>query len=63
MINLLRVCAMLNRPAAEEIEQRKVYLGPKTKTKLLILDMDETMLHSKFHKLAGDKTEYSQGIS
>jgi hypothetical protein len=25
-----------------------VKLGPKTKTKLLILDMDETMLHTKF---------------
>ena len=55
MINLLRVCTMLNRTSPEEIEQRKVYLGPKTKTKLLILDMDETLLHSKFHKLTGNE--------
>ena len=53
MINLLRVCSMLQRPSAEEIEQRKVYLGPATKSKLLILDMDETLLHSRFIKLNG----------
>ena len=64
MINLLRVCGMLTRPTAEEVEQRKVYLGPKTKSKLLILDMDETLLHSKFHKLTGkENVEYPPGIS
>lgn len=53
MINLLRVCAMLTRPTPAEIEERKVTLGPPTRNKLLILDMDETLLHSKFHKLDG----------
>jgi len=28
MINLLRVCTMLKKPTAEEIETRKVHLGP-----------------------------------
>ena len=55
MINLLRVCAMLKRPSPEQIEQHKVYLGPKEKSKLLILDMDETLLHSKFHRLVGNE--------
>ena len=62
MVNLLRVCGMLQRPKPEEIESRKVNFGPKTKSKLLILDMDETLLHSKFHKLNGDEDQYSTGI-
>ena len=53
MINLLRVCTMLQPPKPEEIASRKVTLGPQTKQKLLILDMDETLLHSRFHKLTG----------
>eukprot|EP00354_Favella_ehrenbergii_P012270 CAMPEP_0170465096 /NCGR_PEP_ID=MMETSP0123-20130129/9570_1 /TAXON_ID=182087 /ORGANISM="Favella ehrenbergii, Strain Fehren 1" /LENGTH=56 /DNA_ID=CAMNT_0010730911 /DNA_START=649 /DNA_END=819 /DNA_ORIENTATION=- len=55
MVNLLRVCSMLRRPSEEEIESRKVYLGPTDRSKLLILDMDETLLHSKFHKLVGNE--------
>lgn len=64
MINLLRVCSMLQRPLAEQIEERKVHLGPQEKSKLLILDMDETLLHSKFHKLTGEEdfSNMSTGI-
>lgn len=64
MINLLRVCSMLQRPTPEQIEERKVNLGPQEKSKLLILDMDETLLHSKFHKLTGteDFSNMSTGI-
>ena len=63
MINLLRVCAMLPKPSPAEIEQRKVVLGPPTHKKLLILDMDETLLHSKFHKLDGTEDKYDAAIS
>ena len=55
MISLLRVCAMLTKPTPEEIASRTVHLGPTSRTKLLILDMDETLLHSKFHKLTGQE--------
>ena len=63
MINLLRACTMLQRPSAEDIEQRKVFLGEATRQKLLILDMDETLLHSRFHKLTGNEGQFDAGIS
>jgi hypothetical protein len=53
MINLLRVCTMLKKPSAQDIEEREVFLGPTDRSKLLILDMDETLLNSRFHKLTG----------
>ena len=63
MINLLRVCAMLNRPSEQEISDKAVYLGEQTRSKLLILDMDETLLHSKFHKLTGnEENQFDAGI-
>ena len=55
MINLLKVCNMLKKPSNSDIEERKVHLGPSDRTKLLILDMDETMLHSKFSRLTGQE--------
>jgi predicted secreted acid phosphatase len=39
---------MLKYPSIEDLKPKQVKLGPKTKQKLLILDMDETMLHTKF---------------
>ena len=57
MINLLRACTMLRRPTPAAIEERKVYLGEPTRNKLLILDMDETLLHSKFIKLTPQEAE------
>lgn len=63
MQNLLRVCAVLSKPTPEEIESRKVYLGEKTRLKLLILDMDETLLHSKFYQLTGnEESEVDAGL-
>lgn len=49
MISLLRACSMLKLPEMSELESRFVTFGPKTRQKVLILDMDETLLHSKFH--------------
>jgi hypothetical protein len=59
MINLLRVCTMLKKPTVEDIQQREVFLGPTDRSKLLILDMDETLLNSRFHKLKGDEGPFS----
>ena len=57
MIDLLRACSMLTRPTQEEIEQRKVAFGERTRQKTLILDMDETLIHSKFYKLTGNEAD------
>lgn len=54
MHNLLRVCAILRKPTASEIESRKVFFGAQTRAKVLILDMDETLLHSKFCPITPD---------
>lgn len=54
---------MLRKPTEQEIETRSVNLGPHDGKKTLILDMDETLLHSKFIKLNGeDLDKYDQGI-
>ena len=62
MVNLLIYCTMLQKPPKAEIEQRKVHLGPTERSKLLILDMDETLLHSRFHKLTGENDAFETGI-
>ena len=41
-------------PSKAEIDQKAVRFGPKTRQKLLVLDMDETMLHTKFYAHTGD---------
>ena len=49
MVNLLKLCSKFRHPTLEEIESRSVILGEESlKTKLLILDMDETLIHAKF---------------
>ena len=57
MIDLLRACSMLRRPTTEEIDSRKVKFGERTRQKTLILDMDETLIHSKFSRLQGNEAE------
>lgn len=57
MIDLLRACSMLTRPTKEEIDQRKISFGERTRQKTLILDMDETLIHSKFYKLSGNEAD------
>jgi predicted HAD superfamily phosphohydrolase YqeG len=50
MVNLLKACAHLQPPSLEEIEKKKYMLGEESrKMKTLILDMDETLIHAKFH--------------
>jgi len=50
MINLLQVCKRLHCPQISAIQDKMYNMGPKegTNKKVLILDMDETMLHAKF---------------
>lgn len=51
---LLRACSMLKMPAAEDVKPKQVMLGPRSKLKTLVLDMDETMIHSKFYPVTND---------
>ena len=48
MIDLLRVLTKFRVPTMEDLKDKFVYLGERTKMKLLLLDMDETMIHSRF---------------
>jgi len=57
LIELLRACSLLKYPAIEDLASKMVSFGPKHKQKLLILDMDETMLHTKFEvNTSGNET-------
>ena len=62
MVNLLIFCTMLKKPTAEEIQQRSIELGPQTCSKLLILDMDETLLHSKFCQIKRPEDAFETGL-
>jgi hypothetical protein len=66
MINLLKAVSLLRRPEPAEVDQKAVFLGERTRQKLLILDMDETMIHSKFHKITpeqlADPNAFSPGL-
>lgn len=48
MIDLLRACSKLPIPDSKVIDSKKVSFGPRTRQKTLILDMDETLVHTKF---------------
>lgn len=49
MISLLNVCKRLHVPKLEALASKFVDFGPNPEgKKVLILDMDETMLHAKF---------------
>lgn len=49
MIDLLGICKRLHCPHLNSLQSKFVYFGAKPENKrLLILDMDETMLHARF---------------
>lgn len=55
LLNLLKFCGDLfekykgnNEDYAEEIMLKSIELGKKTKQKVLVLDMDETMVSARF---------------
>lgn len=48
LIELLKAFSLFKVPNMGELKQKMVRFGPMVRQKLLILDMDETMLHTKF---------------
>lgn len=46
---------MLYMPPEEEIAPKKVKLGPQQRLKTLVLDMDETLVHSNFYALTEEE--------
>jgi CTD small phosphatase-like protein 2 len=48
MVDLLRVCANFKQPSLDEIAYKLVNFGPSDRQKVLVLDMDETLIHAKF---------------
>jgi predicted secreted acid phosphatase len=49
MIDLLRICKSLPCPKVESLKDKMYTMGPKDgNKKVLVLDMDETMLHARF---------------
>jgi len=50
----------LKQPSEEEIQKKKIKFGERTKLKTLVLDMDETMIHSKFFPVTADDVQNIQ---
>ena len=48
MIDLMKVCAHFKCPTMDELRDKMVNFGPQTRAKVLVLDMDETLIHAKF---------------
>lgn len=48
MIDLLRVCSNFRTPSIDEIAEKMVYFGVQTRAKVLVLDMDETLIHARY---------------
>jgi hypothetical protein len=47
-IDVLRICSQFKYPTLEELESKFVYFGTPTKNKVLVMDMDETLIHARF---------------
>jgi len=48
MVDLLKICHRFKYPTLDELADKFVNFGPITKSKVLVLDMDETLIHAKF---------------
>jgi TFIIF-interacting CTD phosphatase-like protein len=48
MVHLLKACSQFRVPSLDDLAERMVSFGPLTRTKVLVLDMDETLIHAKF---------------
>jgi hypothetical protein len=55
MIELLKVCSQFTSPTMEELTPKFVNFGAPTRAKILVLDMDETLIHASF--LQNDEQE------
>lgn len=45
---MMKVCAHFKCPTMDELRDKMVNFGPQTRAKVLVLDMDETLIHAKF---------------
>lgn len=48
MIELLKVCSHFSCPTLDELSLKFVNFGQPTRAKVLVLDMDETLIHARF---------------
>jgi hypothetical protein len=48
MKDLLKICARFKVPTLEELNSKFVSFGDQTRQKVLILDMDETLIHANY---------------
>jgi hypothetical protein len=48
MKDLLRLCASFKVPTIEELNSKFVNFGVQKRGKVLILDMDETLIHARY---------------
>jgi len=57
MRRLLQACMKLKRPTEEDLAGKYIEFGEKNSQKLLILDMDETLIHAQFHNETYEELE------
>ena len=48
MIDLMKICSQFRCPPMDELQDKMVTFGPPSRLKLLVLDMDETLIHARF---------------
>ncbi len=48
MVELLKICSLFKYPNIEELSNKMVSFGAPTRSKVLVLDMDETLIHARF---------------
>mmetsp|Transcript_47529 Transcript_47529/g.34806 ORF Transcript_47529/g.34806 Transcript_47529/m.34806 type:complete len:240 (-) Transcript_47529:37-756(-) len=47
-LDLLRQCKRFRQPSLEELKDKFCYFGEKMRNKVLVLDMDETLIHARY---------------
>lgn len=67
MVELLKVCSKFACPPLEELAPKQVKFGAATRSKVLVLDMDETLIHARFltsqQQEAGDDGDFLVSIA
>ena len=60
MIELLKVCGKFQCPSLVDLKDKMVSFGQVTRNKVLVLDMDETLIHSRY-LLTSDQEKRDDG--
>lgn len=55
MIDLLKKCQTFKIPTLADISSKFVSFGERKRNKVLVLDMDETLIHAKFLMSEGEE--------